>query len=198
METLPTIPAGPGQKGSDMRPRLTRRSDAWARLQRLAREEQGAELVEFSLSILILMNLFFCVIYFSFGMYSYIYAANAAQEGTRFAMVHGATWTTACNTQAPPNFTMKYDCQASSADVQNFLRATAPPGIEPLQVTVTTSWPGTTADCSSGCAACTTPQNKGCMVQVLVSYSYFLIPILSKSPALTFPLKSTSEQTITQ
>jgi hypothetical protein len=65
-------------------------------------------------------------------------------------------------------------------------------------VTVTTTWPGTTANCSSGCAACTTPQNKGCMVKVLVSYNYLLMPTLSKSSAFTFALTGTSEKTIAQ
>ena len=184
-----------------MRLRLARNDNPWNPLLRLAREQQGAELVEFALATWILMTLFIGLIYTCFGFYSYTYTSNAAQAGTRFAIVHGGTWTTACSTSAPPNFSLKYNCTASAADVQNYLKAIAPPGIVPSQITVTTTWPGTTATCASNCTACTSPntaQSKGCMVTVLVSYHYALLPTLIRGSAFAFPLRATSEKTIAQ
>ena len=194
------IPAGPDRKERAMRGRLASSGNRWNQLLQLARDQRGSELVEFALSFWVLMTLLFALIFFSFGMYSYVYAANAAQEGTQFATVRGGTWTTACNTSAPPSFIIKYDCTASTTDVQNYLRANTPPGIVPSQVSVTTSWPGTTATCNSSCTACTSPntaQSKGCMVKVVVSYNYLLFPTLLRT-TLTTALQSTSERTIAQ
>ena len=192
---------GPDQNENEMKPRLARNDTGRKLLSRLWREQQGAELVEFALSTWILMTLFIGLIYTCFGFYSYTYTSNAAQAGTRFAIVHGGTWTTACSTSAPPNFSLKYNCTASAADVQNYLKAIAPPGIVPSQITVTTTWPGTTATCASGCTACASPntaQSKGCMVKVLVSYHYALLPTLIPGSAFAFPLRATSEKTIAQ
>jgi len=197
---LAKVSAGPDQKERDMRRPLTSSGNGWNRLLQLASDQRGSELVDFALSFWILMTLLFALIYFCFGVYSYVYASNAAQEGAHFAIVRGGTWTSACNTSAPPSFTMKYACTASSADVQNYLRATAPPGIAASQVSATASWPGTTADCASSCSACTSPntvQSKGCMVKVVVSYNYRLFPTLIKASWST-ALQATSEKTIAQ
>lgn len=99
------------------------------RLVRLAREERGSELVEFAMCALILMGLLVGVIQFAIAMYTYHFLSTAAQEGTRFAMVRGNTWSTyqpdTCTTSAPPNFTMPYNCEVQSNDVQNYVQSLA-------------------------------------------------------------------------
>lgn len=150
------------------------------------RDDSGSELVEFALSILILLTLVFGVVDFSRAMYSYHFASYAAQEGSRFAMVRGATWTSSCSTTAPPNYAQKYGCIAAQSDVQNYVRNLAMAGISPSKLTVTTTWPGTTPSCASGCSTCSPAASKGCFVKVKVSYQFsFMFPLLPKN-ALSF------------
>lgn len=150
------------------------------------RDDRGSQLVEFALSIFVLLTLLFGIVDFSRAMYSYLFASYAAQEGARFAMVRGATWTSSCSTSAPPNFTQKYGCTAAQSDVQNYVRNLAMAGIAQNKLAVATTWPGTTPGCSSGCSVCSPAASKGCYVKVKVSYQFsFMFPFLPKN-ALTF------------
>jgi hypothetical protein len=77
---------------------------------------------------------------------------------------------------------MKYGCAASAADVQNYVRSLTPGGINMSNVQLTTNWPGTTPDCTSGCAACSTTNSQGCLVSVQVTYTFnFSLGFLPKS-----------------
>jgi len=61
-------------------------------------------------------------------------------------------------------------------------------------IAVTTNWPGTTPDCTSGCTACSATNSQGCMVSVQVSYTFdFSLGFLPKS-ALT--LTGSSERVV--
>ena len=163
---------------------------------RLAHEEHGAELVEFALAASLLALVLFGVFQWMFAMYAYHFTNFAAQQGARFAMVRGYTWSkdsaTSCSTSAPPNFIMTYGCTASSADIQNYVQTLATVGLNSNNVTVnTTNWPGTTPDG----ATCATVNSQGCLVKVTVSYTYSFIPFL-KVTAL--PISATSESVILQ
>lgn len=150
------------------------------------RDDSGSQLVEFALSIMILLILLFGIVDFSRAMYSYHFASYAAQEGARYAMVRGASWTTSCSTSAPPNFTQSYGCIAAQSDVQNYVRSLSMAGISPSSLTVTTTWPATTPSCTSSCSACAPAATKGCFVKVKVGYKFnFMFPFLPKN-ALTF------------
>jgi Flp pilus assembly protein TadG len=171
-------------------------------LLRLAREELGAELVEFAMTALILFFLLFGIFQWMLGMYVYHFATYAAQQGTRFAMVRGYTWSkntaTNCSTSAPPSFTLSYNCTASSSDIQNYVQSLATPGINASNLTINTSssyvWPGLTPDGTS--TPCTTHANsQGCLVKVTVSYSFNFLPF-QKLTAL--PISATSEKVILQ
>lgn len=162
----------------------------------LAREEQGAELVEFALAASLLAFILFGALQWMSAMYAYHFTNYAAQQGARFAMVRGYTWskdeTTNCSTSAPPNFTMTYGCTASSADIQNYVQSLAAVGIKTSGMTVnTTNWPGTTPDG----ATCATVNSQGCLVKVTVSYSYSFIPFLKIT---AIPISATSETVILQ
>ena len=93
---------------------------------RWLREERGSALVEFAMTAPLLIFLLFAVLQGMFAMYAYHFTAYAAQQGARFAMVRGDTGSenipTRCGTSAPPNFTMVYDCEASTADIQNYVQ----------------------------------------------------------------------------
>lgn len=170
------------------------------KLFRLASEECGAELVEFAMSSLLLMGITVGVIGMSMAMYTYHFLSTAAQEGVRFAEVHGYTWseytTTNCTTSAPPNFTMVYECTASGADIQNYVQSLASAGISASSVTVDTTatdlWPGQNPDGTvTGCT--TSAKSQGCLVKVKVSYTFHFIGF-ERLPA--FSMSATSEGVI--
>lgn len=158
------------------------------------RDDAGAQLVEFALSIVVLIMFLFGVFAFCLAMYSYHFVSYVAQEGARFAMVRGSDWKTSCSTSAPPNFAIPYSCQASSSDVQNYVRSLAMPGINSSNITVTTTWPGTTPNCTSNCSICTTATSSGCYVKVQVTYPFlFNVPFVSQS---TYNFSGTSQKVI--
>jgi Flp pilus assembly protein TadG len=132
--------------------------------------ERGSELVEFAAVFTVLFMFLFAIMDLSRALYSYHFVADAAREGTRYAMVRGSTctsWSTAC--------------PASSSDIQTYLKS-VPAGINPQSVTVTTTW---------------TPDNKpGSVVQVQVQYSFK--PIFPLIPKTALVLTSTSQMVISQ
>jgi Flp pilus assembly protein TadG len=168
---------------------------------RLVREERGSELVEFATTAWVLMLLLIGTFEGAYAMYAYHFTTYAAQQGTRFAMVRGYTWskdlTTNCATTAPPNFTMPYTCTASATDIQNYVRSLATGGINPSSVTINTTgswiWPGTTPDNTT--TNCSTANSQGCMVRVTVNYAFNALPFLSK---LNLSISATSEKVIVQ
>jgi Flp pilus assembly protein TadG len=170
-------------------------------LLRLAREEHGTELVEFAMTAMVLILVLFGILELMLAMYAYHFTTFAAQEGARFAMVRGNTWSqnisSDCSTSVPPNFTMVYNCTATASDIQNYVQSLASGGIKPSDVTINTTstyvWPGTNPDGTT--AGCTTPNSKGCMVKVTVSYSFNLVPFLHLT---ALPINATSEKVILQ
>lgn len=164
------------------------------RVLRALRDEDGSQLVEFSLSILVFLAALLGVFGFCLAVYSYQFVAYASESGARYAMVHGSEWTSACGTSAPPNFTMKYDCNVSATDVQNYVESISMPGISKTAIVATATWPGTTPDCTTSCSTCTTSNSQGCFVKVTVTYPFkFHLPFLPKS---TFTVSSTAEKVI--
>jgi Flp pilus assembly protein TadG len=167
----------------------------------LASEERGSALVEFAVTVTLLIFLLFAVLQGTFAMYSYHYTAWAAQQGARFAMVRGYTWssqgeTVTCQTSAPPNFTMVYGCTAQSSDIQNYVQSLGAINSSKLTIIESNSyvWPGLTPDGTS--TGCTTQANsKGCLVKVTASYTFNFIPFL---PASALTMSGTSEKVILQ
>ena len=139
--------------------------------------ERGSNLVEYAVVLTLLLALLFGVIDFGRALYAYHFVSNAAREGTRYAMVRGST----C---ASPG------CPASSSDIANYL-GNVPAGIDPTQLSVTTTWN------PNGSASCTgVPNAPGCVVEVQVRYNFnFMLPLLPKS---TVVMQSSSEMIISQ
>jgi Flp pilus assembly protein TadG len=172
------------------------------KLLRLARDERGSELVEFAVTALVLIFLLIGVFQWILAMYAYHFTTFAAQEGARFAMVRGNTWSQytpiPCSTEAPPNFRVRYQCTASSTDIQNYVQSLAIVGISRSNVTINMEpayiWPGTAPN--GPASPCISPSNSpGCLVRVSVSYTLRFLPF---PKSVVLPISAVSEQVILQ
>jgi Flp pilus assembly protein TadG len=137
---------------------------------RSACRERGSAVVEFAAALTVLFMFLFAIMDLSRALYSYHFIADAAREGTRYAMVRGSqctSYTTAC--------------PASATDIQTYLK-NVPAGINPSSMTVTTTW---------------TPNNQpGSVVQVQVQYSFQ--PIFPLIPKGALVMASSSKVVISQ
>jgi Flp pilus assembly protein TadG len=127
-------------------------------------------------------TLIFAVIEFCIVMFAGNFVATAAQAGSRYAMVRGSDWSTACASVT------QVGCQASTADVQNFVLSLAHPGMNLTASNITVT-PLTTKTNGTACVAWA----QQCRIQVKVSYTY-QVNLLVASVAI--PLSSTSIETI--
>jgi Flp pilus assembly protein TadG len=152
----------------------------------LIRDEEGYELVEFAVVACIFFTLFFGIIEFCLALYAGNFAAFAAQQGTRYAMVRGSDWTASCAS------TNSYGCQATASNVQNYILSLKHPGLNLTASNIAVTWPGTTAaGANPGCAS--NPYGQGCQVKVSVSYT-FKLGLVKFSTSI--PFSSTSIATI--
>ena len=126
--------------------------------------------MEFAAAFTMLFMFLFAIMDLSRAAYSYHFVADAAREGTRYAMVRGSSctsWPTAC--------------PAAASDIQTYLK-NVPAGINPQNLTVTTTW--------------TPNNNPGSLVQVQVQYSFQ--PIFPLVPKGALVMTSSSEVVISQ
>jgi Flp pilus assembly protein TadG len=160
-------------------------------LQKLLSEENGVSLIETAVVISSTLVILFGIMEFSRAIYADIYIGYVAHAATRYAMVRGTTFTgTACSTTATQN------CAATSTDVVNFAKSSAPLGIATAtDMAVTPSWPGTGAT-GTACVTTNGAASPGCVVKVQVTYNFhFVLPLVSSNALL---LKSVSAVTIVQ
>lgn len=167
------------------------------KIRSIRKEERGDTLLEFAISAIVIFTLLFGIMEFARAMYLYHFVSYAAQAGTRYAIVRGSSWPTACSSS-----TTGLECNAANTDVATYLKGIAPPGVDTSKLTVTTTWPGTAAGSSGAtCANTTTPaktndNNPGCIVQVQVTYPFtFIAPFM---PTATPTFSATSQQAIQQ
>ena len=163
-----------------------------------ALNEEGGSLVEMALSCLILIPVLFGIVELSIGLYCYHYAADAAREASRWAIVRGST----CNTLFGAAYcspTSANGTGATAADIAQYVKALGYPYSG--GVTTTVQWctnggatPATWTTCYN-----TTPSTynqPGNQVQVSVSYSYpLIIPLVKR---FSINLSSVSSMTIVQ
>jgi Flp pilus assembly protein TadG len=155
-------------------------------MQRRAWSEEGSAIMETAMSSIILLTFMFGVIETGFAFYSYHFVSEAAREGSRYAIVRGSSAGSACSTYSSSA------CQASTSDIQTYVKNLGFPGIDPGQMTVTVTNAGYPAGvvCSPS-ASCNNPGN---MVTVKVDYSFPLtVPFV---PAHTYTLSSTAAMII--
>lgn len=155
---------------------------------RVHRDESGAALVEFAISCILFISLILGIAEFSLAIYSYHFVSYSAQQAARYAIVRGSRWKSACPSAG------SFNCDASAANVQDYVRSLASPGIDPNSISVSTTWPGTTP---SGVASSCTPANKGgCFVNINVTYPFNLsIPFV---PAQVLQFSASSQMVIQQ
>lgn len=155
---------------------------------RRAGGEEGAVLVEFALSITLLLTLVIGIMQTSFALYFYNVLNEAAREGTRYAIVRGSEWAAACGSYG------SYDCTASSTDVSNFVNNLGLSGINSDVLGpngVTTAWAASPNEASCQAVNC---NGSGDRVTVTVSYPFTLkIPFV---PSYLINMSSTSTMTV--
>ncbi len=152
-------------------------------------DERGSTLVEFAASAVLLFTLVFGIMDCSRALYVDHFVANAARDGTRYAMVRGSSWTSSCTTA------IAYGCAASSSNIASFVQSLATAGINSADITTTATWPGTDATGAS-CTSSGPANGLGCVVAVKVAYSFsFIVPFLPKKALV---MSSTSKVTIAQ
>jgi Flp pilus assembly protein TadG len=155
----------------------------------LIADETGSEIVEFALCAVVILMSIFGILDCSRALYTDHYVANAARDGARYAMVRGSTWTPACATTA------SYNCAATSTNVSNYVKTVTPLGLNSTSLTITSTWPGTTAS-GVACMAVSGNNSPGCVVRVKVAYNFnFMLPFL---PLTTMAIVSTSAVGISQ
>jgi hypothetical protein len=150
----------------------------------LAQRERGSTLVEFALSLTILLTLVFGILAMCIALYSYHFISEAAREGTRYAIVRGSS----C-----PNYGyLLPNCPLTASDqVETYVKGLGFPGIDPNDMTVNTTWPATGVPCIPMASPCNNPGN---VVRVTVTYAFPLsIPFVSKN---TLTMTSTSQMVI--
>ncbi len=141
------------------------------------RSEHGGTLLESALSWSVLLAVLLGIFQVSLALYAYHVMSDAAREGSRYAMVRGST--SCANT---PNLS---NCNATSTQIQSFVRTLTYPGITSSKITVTTTWYTVSSSTPAVWSACTTsPCNlPGNQVNVSVTYPFLLnVPFSSLIP----------------
>ena len=152
------------------------------------RRQRGATMVEFAFVLILLMTLLLGVVGFAHALYAYHFVNNAAKTASRWAAVNGSTCNddSSCNGAGGMN-----NGPASQSDIQNYVLALVPQGIDSTQVNVT----AVGATVSNAPAVCATTWNApGCTIQVTVTYNFsFIFPLV---PTAAIPMSSTSEMVV--
>jgi Flp pilus assembly protein TadG len=171
---------------------------------------RGSTMVEFALSITIMLAMMLGLIDFARMVYAYHAVANAAREATRFASIRGRA---SCAT-TPRTFPLEV-CPAGTTELTNFVSSqltgaaiynnTGGGFTNRGDLVVTGTWPSTKGDGVTSCLVGSTPTSKdpGCVVKVQVQYKFgFTIPYWaffqnSAKPA-ALSMTSTSQFVISQ
>lgn len=171
------------------------------------KRERGSTLLEFAVTIIILLTFLFGIIDFSRALYTYHFVAHSAREATRYAVVRGSQ----CQLLAANG------CPATSTSIETFVQGMATGiGVDKNSVEVTSNWSVPTYDGSGpqteNCTLNTTTgllDNPGCMIQVTVAYPFkFIFPFMPSNTCTIGPagqtvtgnicMTSTSEMVISQ
>lgn len=164
------------------------------RIRSFCRGDRGETLVEFAVSAVITLSLLFGIMDISRAAYTYHFISYAAQQGARFAEVHGSAWSGACSS-TNANYPDQLGCTASNTDIQKYVQSLSPPGVTNASVSVNAAW--SNKDINGSTTVCgTTPKYPGCLVTVTVSYQFnYMVPFL---PTSAQTMSSTAEAVIQQ
>jgi len=161
---------------------------------RMISGENGGSLVEMATCCMVLMPLMFGVIQFSLAFYAYHFVAEAAREGSRYAMVRGSQ---SCKNTPNLDNACSTSNGATASDIQTWVQNLGYPMAKNLSVTA--AWYSYSADTNghatwAACAGqCSIPGNQ---VKVTVVDNYSLAVPYWKT--IRVPLQSTSTMVISQ
>ena len=143
--------------------------------------EKGMTLVEMAVTLPVLFAFLFCFMELSLAFYSYNMISETAREGTRYAMVHGAS----CPTSGNPT------CEATAAQVDTYVLGIGWANLAGGTMTVCVYYNNNTCNTNpSGSEAVGNP------VKVTVTYVFPITMLFVPTNSLT--MKSTSQMTIIQ
>lgn len=135
--------------------------------------QEGSSLVEFAVSVPVLLTFFFGLIQVCIASYTRAAISECAREGTRYAIVHGSTCQTASGAS----------CTSTASVINSYVSSEPWPNIGGGPITVNTTFPDGN-------------ENPGSRVQVAVTYAFPLnIPWIPRS---TLTMSSTSVMYIVQ
>jgi len=140
----------------------------------LARSEDGATLIELAFMLPLLFIFFFCFMEMCLAFYTHDLISECAREGTRYAIVRGASCVTAPGGAS---------CTTTTTAIQNYVTALPLPNLAGGKMTVVASYP----DGSNVI---------GDRVKVVVTYAFKITMPYVPSSALS--MTSTSEMYIIQ
>jgi len=144
--------------------------------------KRGSAIIEFAVAAMVFLAFLFGIIDCARAFYAYQFVTYAARSGARWAAVRGTT----CPTTNGVTWCGSSN-GATTGEVQTYVQGLNLPGIDPSQITVTTSWPS-----GNGCAG--DPNSPGCPVKVVVQYPYLsTIPFFRIA---TLTLTAQAEMTI--
>lgn len=84
----------------------------------------GTALLEFGLVVVVFFLFVFGVMDFGRAVYTYHFVSNAACQATRYAIVRGSSSTD----------------PVTAADIESYVKSITPEGIDPNNLTITTTW----------------------------------------------------------
>jgi Flp pilus assembly protein TadG len=139
--------------------------------------DSGSSLLEFAAGLVTLMGLMFCFMEICLLFYSYCLISELAREGSRYAMVRGAS----CPTTASPT------CEVTAAQVGTYVKGIALPNVGGGTISVNTTTATMYPDGN---------ENVGSRVKVIVTYVFPIkMPFV---PRNSVTMSSTSEMYIIQ
>ena len=147
--------------------------------------DEGAVVVETAVSFALMIGLVLGIIQVALALYTYHFVSDAAREATRYAIVRGSY--SCANTPGLSN------CGATSDQISDYVKSLQFPGINPANLSVSTSWPDTGTTCYPSTSPCNNPGNT---VLVQVTYKFLLSIPTWRSVSLN--LSSSSRMVISQ
>jgi Flp pilus assembly protein TadG len=134
---------------------------------------RGQALVEFALIAPIFFLLVFGLIEFGRAVYTIQILDNAAREGARYAIVHGAS--SNCPSGPMPNGDANY-CDPAGTKIASVVRRTAigVGGVNSSDLVVTSRWCANVNTCTSGLGNGTNARNQSVVVRVAYTYRTLL------------------------
>ena len=154
---------------------------SYRRHRRALREEGGATLIEFAITISVALTLVFVIMQLCLALYMYGMISETAREATRWAIVRGSTCVTGSGTS----------CTTTTTAITNYAKGLGFPNVGGGTLVVTPTYPDTNP--VGGGANCQAP---GCRVKVAISYTVAIsLPFV---PRNSIPLQTSSEMYILQ